>query len=275
MPVAYSRDIIAALREAGSSPRYTEFPGEGHVVWPLAFDDPDLLDWLFAPEAEPQGRPGMTGRLRVAAVCTVYYAASHADAIVTKFLKGMSTDEGFFPPEVDVVSLYLDQVPEKRHRPRPRPGARRSRVPEHPPGPDAGRLPPRRRCGAAHRRARRLPVERARQDPLPPGARSFEQIAGEFGHSRRSVPVFNDKHLAWDFTDALWMWNRARQLRIPLMAGSCLPLAWRNPWLEHERGAPGRGSPWPSATERSRPTASTPSRSFSAWSSGGPAARAA
>ena len=53
VPVAYSRDIIAALREAGSSPRYTEFPGEGHVVWPLAFDDPGLLDWLFAQRRSP------------------------------------------------------------------------------------------------------------------------------------------------------------------------------------------------------------------------------
>ena len=54
VPVAYSRDIIAALREAGSTPRYTEFPGERHVVWPLAFDDSDLLDWLFAQRRSPE-----------------------------------------------------------------------------------------------------------------------------------------------------------------------------------------------------------------------------
>ena len=52
------------------------------------------------------------------------------------------------------------------------------------------------------------------------------------------VPVFNDKHLAYDFVDAQWVWNRAGALEIPLMAGSCLPLAWRQPWLEHEKGAP-------------------------------------
>jgi hypothetical protein len=50
------------------------------------------------------------------------------------------------------------------------------------------------------------------------------------------VPVFNDKHLAYDFADAQWMWDRAQQLNIPLMAGSCLPLAWRNPWLEYPKG---------------------------------------
>ena len=48
VPVAYSRDIVEALRKAGGNPRYTEYPGERHVVWPLAFDNPELLDWIFA-----------------------------------------------------------------------------------------------------------------------------------------------------------------------------------------------------------------------------------
>ncbi len=52
----------------------------------------------------------MAEPLRVAAICTIYYAHSHADAIVTKFLKGMSIDEVFFPPEVEVVSLYVDHI---------------------------------------------------------------------------------------------------------------------------------------------------------------------
>ena len=52
----------------------------------------------------------MAERLRVAAIATVYYPASHADVIVSKFLKGWSVDEGYFTPEVDVVSLYIDHV---------------------------------------------------------------------------------------------------------------------------------------------------------------------
>ena len=51
--VANSRAMIKALKEVGSAPRYTEFSEAGHVVWPLAFDTPGLLDWLFAQRRSP------------------------------------------------------------------------------------------------------------------------------------------------------------------------------------------------------------------------------
>ena len=63
----------------------------------------------------------------------------------------------------------------------------------------------------------------------------FEQIAGVFAESGHSVPVFNDKHFAYDFDDAQWIWDRARKLKIPLMAGSRLPLCWRSPYLEYDK----------------------------------------
>ena len=63
-----------------------------------------------------------------------------------------------------------------------------------------------------------------------------EQILGTFAESGRSVPIFNDKHLAYSWTDAAWMWKRATELSAPLMAGSSVPLAWRSPWLEHPKG---------------------------------------
>jgi len=37
----------------------------------------------------------VNSRLRIAAIFTIYYPISHADAIVSKFFKGMSTDEVF------------------------------------------------------------------------------------------------------------------------------------------------------------------------------------
>ena len=174
-------------------------------------------------------------RLRVAAICTIYYPWSHADAIVTKFLKGMSTDEGFFPPEVEVVSLYIDHILDNDI------GVGLAEECGVPVYPSIRR--------ALHAGGKELGVdavllvgehgdypwnERGRH--MYPRRFFFEQIAGVFAESGRSVPVFNDKHFAYDFADARWMWERAAELEIPLMAGSCLPLAWRRPWLEHDKG---------------------------------------
>ncbi len=177
----------------------------------------------------------MTDRLRVAAICTIYHEWSHADAIVTKFLKGMTTDEGCHAPEVDVVSMYIDHVLEN--------DIGLGLAAEHgvPVYPSIRR--------ALHAGGDRLDVdavlfigehgdypwnERGRH--MYPRRQFFEQIAGVFAESGRSVPVFSDKHFAYAWDDARWMWDRATELDIPLMAGSCLPLAWRRPWLEHDDG---------------------------------------
>jgi hypothetical protein len=177
----------------------------------------------------------MSQRLRVAAICTIYHAWSHADAIVTKFLKGMTTDEACHPPEVDIVSCYIDHVLENDIG---TPMVAAHGVPLH---------PSIRR--ALHAGADRLNVdavlligehgdypwnERGRH--MYPRRQFFEQIAGVFSESGRSVPVFSDKHFAYAWADARWMWDRAQELSIPLMAGSCLPLSWRRPWLEHDKG---------------------------------------
>ena len=175
--------------------------------------------------------------MRVAAIATIYYPKSHADVIATKFMKGMSTDEGLMPPEVDLVSLYIDHVLENDI------GVSLAQEYGIPIYPSIRR--------ALHAGADRLNVdavlligehgdypwnERGRH--LYPRRYFFEQIAGVFAESGRSVPVFSDKHLAYDFRDAQWMWDRAGELGIPLMAGSSLPLAWRSPWLEHPKETP-------------------------------------
>ncbi len=48
--VQNSRDMIEALRRAGGSPRYTEYPGVGHASWEYAYADPELFQWLFSQE---------------------------------------------------------------------------------------------------------------------------------------------------------------------------------------------------------------------------------
>ena len=47
VPIALSRDRIAALRKAGAHPLATEYAGVGHNVWQWAFTEPALLRWVF------------------------------------------------------------------------------------------------------------------------------------------------------------------------------------------------------------------------------------
>ncbi len=48
VPVARSREMVAALRAVGSAVRYTEYPEVGHDVWTVAYVERELPDWLFA-----------------------------------------------------------------------------------------------------------------------------------------------------------------------------------------------------------------------------------
>ena len=48
VPVAESRRLAEALKKAGGSPRYTEYPGAPHNVWDRAFAEPGLAEWLMS-----------------------------------------------------------------------------------------------------------------------------------------------------------------------------------------------------------------------------------
>jgi len=48
VPVEKSREMIDAIRRAGGNPRYTEYKGVDHEVWLKAFQEKDLVEWLFA-----------------------------------------------------------------------------------------------------------------------------------------------------------------------------------------------------------------------------------
>jgi len=42
-----SRKMIAALKEAGGQPKYTEYPGVGHNSWDRAYGNKELYEWLL------------------------------------------------------------------------------------------------------------------------------------------------------------------------------------------------------------------------------------
>src|SRR5690606_12554356 len=50
IPVSYSRNIINSIREAGGNPIYTEYSadkGYNHGSWVPAYNNPELIDWVF------------------------------------------------------------------------------------------------------------------------------------------------------------------------------------------------------------------------------------
>ena len=48
VPVERSREMIEALKAAGATPKYSEYPGVGHNSWAQTYSDPALYAWLFA-----------------------------------------------------------------------------------------------------------------------------------------------------------------------------------------------------------------------------------
>ncbi len=54
VPVEGSRRMIQALKAAGASPRYTEYPGVGHNSWSAAYATEELWDWMFAQQRPPK-----------------------------------------------------------------------------------------------------------------------------------------------------------------------------------------------------------------------------
>lgn len=172
---------------------------------------------------------------KIAAILTEYRPNSHADVIVTKYLRGFPTDDGIIEPRVEIASMYLDQFPENDLS---RAYAAQFRVPIYDSIVQALTL------GGDE-----LAVDgvlligehgdyawNEKEQHLYPRKYFMEQICGVFATSGRSVPVFNDKHLSYNWADATWMYERAKALNVPFMAGSSVPTAWRSPWLEHEIG---------------------------------------
>ncbi|HZU38136.1 MAG TPA: hypothetical protein VFA18_19595, partial [Gemmataceae bacterium] len=80
------------------------------------------------------------------------------------------------------------------------------------------------------------PVNKLGQTEYP-RKRFFDAIVAVMRRSQRFVPLFNDKHLSFRWDWAKEMVDTARELGIPFLAGSSVPLAQRIPPLELEPGA--------------------------------------
>jgi hypothetical protein len=169
---------------------------------------------------------------KIAAIITEYRRHSHADVIVGKVLEGFRHDGGE-GPNLELTAMYVDQFPAG----------------------DMSRDLAKRygftiadSIAGALTRGGELAVDgvlcigehgkypdNAKGQKLYPRRRFFEGVAETFVRCKKAVPVFNDKHLAATWADAKWMYDKARELFVPFLAGSSLPLTWRRPPLQLPR----------------------------------------
>jgi hypothetical protein len=173
---------------------------------------------------------------RVAGVTTVYRHNSHADVILSRMLLTDMLDGTGRDPSLRLGSLYTDQRPAN----------------------DISRL-----LSASHRfrifsnitqtlclGTGKLAVDGvllvAEHGEYPrspsgntqyPKRRFWDETLRVFRESGRVVPVFVDKALADNWEDAKHLYDTAREMAIPLMAGSSVPGTWRRPAADVERGA--------------------------------------
>jgi hypothetical protein len=192
---------------------------------------------------------------KIAAIVTAFFPAalgSHGDLIVSKFANGFPADDGFHEPQVDLVSMYIDQPNwtdlghklARDHNIEIYGSIRAALTLTHQGKP--GHWTPENDVRAGELEVDGVLIVAEHGDyagnekgqHLYPRRYFFEQVCAVFASSGRSVPVFNDKHLSYDWVNAKWMYDRARELNVPFMAGSSLPLVVRNPYIEHEIDAP-------------------------------------
>lgn len=174
---------------------------------------------------------------RIAVITTVWRHNAHADVLASRLVQGNTLDgQGEFP-RLKLASAYVDQFPDNDM------SRRLSREHGFPLFDTV--------AAALTLGGDQLAVDgvllicehgdypRSETGSIQyPKRRLFEQILKVFAASGRVVPVFSDKHLEDDWPDIRWFYDEARRLKIPLLAGSSLPVLWRHPPADVERGRP-------------------------------------
>ncbi len=168
---------------------------------------------------------------RIAAIITEYRPGSHADVIIGKYLEGYKQNDQPPYPRSKIVSMFTEQVP-KLDMSRER--AKKFGVPIFRTVADALTLG-----------GDKLAVDGViligehgdypmndKEQKLYPRFEMFLKIADVFRQSGRSVPLFNDKHLSWNWRQAKRMVEISRELKFPMLAGSSVPVAMRIPSVD-------------------------------------------
>jgi hypothetical protein len=174
--------------------------------------------------------------LRIAIVTTIYRYLSHGQHIGDRFLVGYPYAGQWHKPNVNVVSLYVDQKPEgdlSEQR------AREFGFRLYPTIAEALC------CGGSKLACDAVLIvgehgnypTNEKGQKLYPRYEFFEECVKIFEASGRAVPVYSDKHLSYSFEKAQAMVSASKNLGFSMMAGSSLPVTWRLPDVDMPLGA--------------------------------------
>lgn len=171
--------------------------------------------------------------MKIAFITNTYRNSAHADVIGTKLFLGIPTDEGLVRPRVKIVSVWIDQIGANDT------GVRISEM-------NGAKVFPtieEALCLGGDKLAVDGVVYVGEHGDYPynrlgekmyPRMNYLEKIFRVFDASGRSVPLFTDKALSYSWLDSKWIYDRGKELKVPMMAGSSLPYCWRDPYLEHD-----------------------------------------
>ena len=179
----------------------------------------------------------MTKRPKIAAIVTEYRQYSHGQHIVDRFLEGYGWNSRHHQPPMDLVSLYVDQRPESDLS-----RDRAERFPQmkiYPTVADTLTLG-----------GNDLAVDgvlligehgsyptNEKGQHLYPRYELFMQIVSVYKTTGKTAPIFNDKHLSWNWDWAKEMYDISQEMDFAFMSGSSLPVTWRTPSIDMPLGA--------------------------------------
>ncbi|HSG71615.1 MAG TPA: hypothetical protein VLA12_14435 [Planctomycetaceae bacterium] len=195
-----------------------------------------LATGLLHPQSLAAQTDNSQKRPRVAVILTWMTHLSHAHVLMENFLNPVLFNGQLVDPGVDVVSMYVDQFPPERDMARE--VAESHKIPLY----DSIR-------GALTQGGKTLDVdavlsigEHGEYEKTKygidkyPRKEWFDECVRVMQESGRLVPYFNDKHFSYRWDWAKEMYDTAREIGLPFMAGSSVPLAQRKPDVTIEPG---------------------------------------
>ncbi len=174
----------------------------------------------------------MTKRPKIAAIVTEFRQYSHGQHIVDRFLEGYGWNGRHHHPSMDLVSLYVDQRPESDLS-----RDRAERFPQmkiYPTVADTLTL------GGGDLAVDGVlligehgsyPTNEKGQH-LYPRYELFMQTVSVYRTTGKTAPIFNDKHLSWNWDWAKEMYDISQEMDFAFMSGSSLPVTWRTPSID-------------------------------------------